>query len=91
MRFAFIVTLHVFAVGLLSHPTQVTDVEVGGLGDAVSVTAVPVGKIKPQVTEQPIPAGELTTVPVPVILTTRVGPVGPVPVKHTTVAVMKAV
>jgi hypothetical protein len=85
-------TTQLFAEGLLSQPEfQVTAVE-GAVGDAVSVTAVPVAKMNPQVAEQAIPAGLLTTVPVPPRkFTIKLGPTGPVPVKHTTVAVMKPV
>ena len=80
-----------FAAGLLSHPETHVNVVAGAVGDAVRVTAVPEVKMKPQVWEQAIPAGELTTVPVPLIVTIRLGPTGPVPVKHTTVAVMNPV
>jgi len=88
VRFVFIVTLHVVGVEL-SHPeVHVTLVEVP-VGEAVSVTKLPVGKIAPQVVEQAIPGGVLTTIPVPPPKATiKVGPVGPVPVKHTTVAVI---
>ena len=89
---AFIVTMQVLAEGLLSQPdVQVTEVD-GEMGVAVSVTGVPVAKINAQVCEQLMPKGLLTTVPVPAPkLTVRLGPVGPVPVKHTTLAVMKPV
>ena len=90
VRLVFIVRSQVFAAGLLSQPDQVT-VVAGGLGEAVNMTEVPEAKMNPQLIEQAIPAGELTTVPLPVIFTRRLGPTGPVPVKHTTVAVMKAV
>jgi hypothetical protein len=87
-RFAFMVRLQVVGV-VLSHPeVQVTVVE-APVGVAVSVTGLPVGKIAPHVVEQAIPGGVLTTIPVPPPkLTIKLGPVGPVPVKQTTVAVI---
>jgi hypothetical protein len=71
------------------HPeVQFTMVE-GDVGVALSVTVVPVGKIAAQVDAQPIPPGVLMTNPLPPPkFTMSVGPVGPVPVKQTTVAVM---
>src|SRR5579864_588639 len=84
-------TRHIFAAGLLSQPEFQVNEVAGAVGDAVRVTGVPALKINPQVCEQAIPPGVLTTVPVPTMVTTRLGPVGPVPVKQTTLAVMKPV
>jgi hypothetical protein len=91
VRFMFMVTVHLFPDMESQPDVQVAEVE-GAVGEGVSMTEVPVLKINPQVCEQAIPAGVLTTVPLPPAkVTIRLGPVGPVPVKHTTVAVMKPV
>ena len=61
----------------------------GDEGAAVRVIVVPLVKVAMQVEGQLIPAGELVTVPGPEAITSSSGPdPPPVPVKHTTFAVM---